>query len=450
MQRYRRMLLMILRIIYIIALCAVFFIGWRTGYEEPEFFLKGYIFTLAVYTVLIMLFMSIYGGMRVGVQRLGSLVYSSMLSLFITDFVMYLMFCLIAFKLLPVAPMLLIMAAQWAVAIFVCYWLNRAYFKIHPVREVIAVVSESQDDQATLNKMRSIQERFKIVGAVAADMPFDEIIAAIEPYGSVLIGTIPEDMRRRVFDHCYKAGKRINIIPSAMDVAMNSANQTQIFDTPVLLCRNADMSEEQRFVKRVVDIVFSVAALVVLSPFMGLAALAVKLHDGGPVLFRQARLTQGGKAFNVCKFRSMRVNAEKNGAQMAGSDDERITKIGKFLRTIRFDELPQLFNILAGDMSIVGPRPERPEFYETFTQMLPEFELRLKAKAGLTGYAQIYGRYNTTPRDKLNMDLFYIENFSLLQDIKLMAMTVKVLFMRESTEGFTKESPVYYAANREE
>ncbi len=448
MQRYRRTLLLILRAVYVVALSAVFFVGWRMGYAEPEFFLKGYLFTLAVYAVLVMLFMSIYGGVRVGVQRLGSLVYSSMLALFITDFVMYLMFCLIAFKILPIMPMFFIMLAQWALAVFVCYWLNRVYFKIHPVREVIAVVSDSNDDQATLNKMRSIQERFKIVGAVEADKPFEEIISAIAPYGSVLIGTIPQDMRRRLFDHCYKAGKRINIIPSAMDVAMNSANQTQIFDTPVLLCRNADMTQEQRIVKRAVDIVFSALALVVLSPFMGVAALAIKLHDGGPVLFRQARLTQGGKAFKVCKFRSMRVDAEQNGAQMAENGDERITKIGRFLRTIRFDELPQLFNILSGDMSIVGPRPERPEFYETFTLELPEFDLRLKAKAGLTGYAQIYGRYNTTPRDKLNMDLFYIENFSLLQDIKLMVMTVKVLFMKESTDGFEGQ-PVYYAANRE-
>ncbi len=445
MQRYRRTLLLALRAVYVVALSAVFFIGWRMGYEEPEFFLKGYYFTLAVYAVLVMLFMSIYGGVRVGVQRLGS---PSMLALFITDFVMYLMFCLIAFKLLPVMPMALIMLAQWALAVFVCYWLNRVYFKIHPVREVIAVVSDSYDDQATLNKMRSIQDRFKIVGAIGADRPFEEITSAIAPFGSVLIGTIPEDLRRRLFDHCYKAGKRINIIPSAMDVAMNSANQTQIFDTPVLLCRNADMTQEQRIVKRTMDIAISVVALVVLSPIMGVAALAIKLHDGGPVLFRQSRLTQGGKEFKVCKFRSMRVNAEQNGAQMAENDDERITKIGKFLRTIRFDELPQLFNILSGDMSIVGPRPERPEFYETFTMELPEFDLRLKAKAGLTGYAQIYGRYNTTPRDKLNMDLFYIENFSLLQDIKLMVMTVKVLFLKESTDGF-KGQPVYYAANRE-
>lgn len=448
MQRYRRTFLLALRAAYMLALIVVFYFGWRMSYSEPVFFLKGYYFTLAVYAVLVMLFMSLYGGMRVGMQRLGSLVYSSMLALFVADFVMYLMFCLIAFKILPAWPMLCIMAAQWALAIFCCYWINRVYFRLHPVREVVAVYRDDPDDRATLQKMQAIHERFKIVGTVDAAMSFEEIAKAIEPYGSVLIGTIPEDLRRKLFDYCYRVGKRINIIPSAMDIAMNSANQTQIFDTPVLLCRNADLTAEQKIVKRAIDLFFSVLALIIFSPFMGIAALAIKLQDGGPVLFRQARLTQDGKAFHVCKFRSMRVDAEKNGAQMAEDGDARITKIGRFLRLVRFDEVPQLFNILAGDMSIVGPRPERPEFYELYKTILPEFDLRLKAKAGLTGYAQIYGRYNTTPRDKLNMDLFYIENFSLLQDVKLMVMTLKVLFMKESTEGF-KEQPIYYISKRE-
>ena len=169
---------------------------------------------------------------------------------------------------------------------------------------------------------------------------------------------------------------------------------------------------------------------------MIIVALLIKLYDGGPALFKQKRLTIDGKVFEVYKFRSMIVDAEKDGvARLASKNDNRITPIGKFIRAVRLDELPQLLNILKGDMSIVGPRPERPEIAEEYMKDMPEFAYRLKVKAGLTGYAQILGKYNTTPRDKLLLDMMYIEKYSLFLDIKLMLMTIKILFMSESTEG---------------
>ena len=150
----------------------------------------------------------------------------------------------------------------------------------------------------------------------------------------------------------------------------------------------------------------------------------------------QKRLTIDGRVFEVYKFRSMIVDAEKDGvARLASKNDNRITPIGKFIRAVRLDELPQLLNILKGDMSIVGPRPERPEIAKEYEKTMPEFAYRLKVKAGLTGYAQILGKYNTTPRDKLLLDMMYIEKYSLFLDIKLMLMTIKILFMSESTEG---------------
>lgn len=169
---------------------------------------------------------------------------------------------------------------------------------------------------------------------------------------------------------------------------------------------------------------------------MLICAIAIKLDDGGPIFFKQNRITKNGKIFNVLKFRSMVVDAEKDGAQKATEHDSRITKVGKIIRACRADELPQLFNVLRGDMSMVGPRPERIENVYEYSRQYPEFELRHRAKAGLTGYAQLYGKYNTSPEDKLNMDLIYIETYSLLQDIKLLILTFKILFMRESTEGF--------------
>ena len=184
------------------------------------------------------------------------------------------------------------------------------------------------------------------------------------------------------------------------------------------------------------DIALSLAALVILSPLMLVTAAAIKLYDGGPVFYKQIRLTKDRKEFYVYKFRSMRVDAEKDGvARLASQGDDRITPVGKVIRSLRIDELPQLLCILMGTMTIVGPRPERPEIAEQYEKEMPEFALRLQAKAGLTGYAQVYGKYNTSPYNKLQMDLQYIGSMGLVTDLKIIFATIKVLFVPESTEG---------------
>lgn len=214
------------------------------------------------------------------------------------------------------------------------------------------------------------------------------------------------------------------------------------------MSRNRGLTLEQRILKRTMDIVISAIAIIITSPIMFICAVAIKLDDGGPILFKQNRITINGKIFNVLKFRSMIVDADKDGAKKAVSDDDRITRVGKVIRACRMDELPQLFNILRGDMSLVGPRPERIENVYEYSQKHPEFELRHRVKGGLTGFAQLYGKYNTSPEDKLHMDLIYIETYSLLLDIKLLILTVKVLFMRESTEGFSEKANENVRASR--
>ena len=165
----------------------------------------------------------------------------------------------------------------------------------------------------------------------------------------------------------------------------------------------------------------------------------IKMYDGGPVFFLQERVTKDRKRFMIYKFRSMIVDAEKNGMRRATNHDDRITPVGKFIRATRIDELPQLINIIKGDMSIVGPRPERWELDSAYTEKIPEFGSRLKVRAGLTGYAQEFGKYNTTPEDKLKWDLLYINQRSLLLDLKIILYTVKILFVPESTEGFEED-----------
>lgn len=180
--------------------------------------------------------------------------------------------------------------------------------------------------------------------------------------------------------------------------------------------------------KRVMDVGLSVFGLIVMAPLMAVAAAAVKLYDGGPVLFRQQRLTENGRVFTILKFRSMRVDAEADGvARLACEGDTRITPVGQFLRRTHMDELPQLINILRGDMSLVGPRPERPELAAQYEKALPEYALRLQVKAGLTGYAQVYGTYDTPPEEKLRMDLWYIGHWSAVLDWKLIIMTAGMI-----------------------
>jgi exopolysaccharide biosynthesis polyprenyl glycosylphosphotransferase len=224
-----------------------------------------------------------------------------------------------------------------------------------------------------------------------------------------------------------------------------------LFDTPLLLCRNYGLDFEQRLFKRTFDIVFSLFALIIASPFMLFSAIAIKLYDGGPVLYKQKRLTLDGKEFNVLKFRSMVVDAEKlSGPVLASEDDPRITPIGRFLRKVRLDELPQLLNILGGDMSVVGPRPERPELTEKYKEEMPEFGFRLKVKAGLTGYAQVTGVYDTVPYDKLKMDLMYIENYSFRMDLQIVLMTIKTMLFPPKTNSEASEGLIQQESRRKE
>ena len=200
---------------------------------------------------------------------------------------------------------------------------------------------------------------------------------------------------------------------------------------------------EQLFLKRLTDIVVSAIGLVITAPFFLVIAIMIKGTDKGPVFYKQTRLTKDRKEFQIYKFRTMIMDAEKDGrARLASQNDDRILPVGKFLRATRLDELPQLINILKGEMSLVGPRPERPELAVEIEKGLPEFAYRLKVKAGLTGFAQIYGKYNTTSYDKLKLDLTYIRNYSYFLDWKLMLMTPKIMLLKESTEGVGSEQDI--------
>ena len=251
---------------------------------------------------------------------------------------------------------------------------------------------------------------------------------------------------------CYGRSIRVYMMPKITDVLVKGADPIHLFDTPIYLTREYALTVEQRIAKRLIDLICALLLVVIASPFMLITAICIKAYDGGPVFYKQTRCTRGGREFQILKFRSMKVDAEKDGvARLASKNDSRITPIGKFIRACRIDELPQLFNIIKGDMSFVGPRPERPEIIEQYMEEMPEFAFRMKVKAGLAGYAQVYGKYNTTPYDKLKLDLFYIENYSVWMDLKLMMLTLKIVLKPESTEGVDqKQVTAMKEASKEE
>ena len=291
-----------------------------------------------------------------------------------------------------------------------------------------------------MSKLNAIPFKYHVAEAVHYSENDELINQKISSHDAVLIGDIPSHEKNRILKQCLRVNKRVYMVPKISDVIVRYSEELNLIDTPLFLCRNRGLSLYQKAIKRIFDILLSLIALVLLSPILIITAIAIHHEDNGPVFFRQERCTINGTKFRILKFRSMIVDAEKDGRpHPAGEKDDRITKVGRFIRATRIDELPQLINILKGDMSIVGPRPERVEHVEMYTKEIPEFVFRLKVKGGLTGYAQVYGKYNTTALDKLKLDLMYIENYSLLLDLQIIFETVKILFQKESTEGFSEE-----------
>ena len=424
----------------VLAVTVAFIEVWISNYAESLFSRRGNYVVILSYVLLFITFSVLYGAFKIGIFRIHELIYSFSLAVVFTNAIMYLELSLIARELVSVLPLVLGSVYQVAVVAVCSYCANVIYFKIHPVRHVLSIFNRDTSGFDLVLKMGRISERFVIdAGLNADDTDMDDIRHQIDKYDAVVICGIDKNLQKQIISYCYSHKKRTYLLPDITDIIINNSYNVQMGDSPVLMSRNSGLTTEQLAVKRLLDIILSAAMLVLTLPISIACAIAIKLDDGGPVFYKQNRVTKDGKIFNIIKFRSMIVNAEAEGAQKAVNDDSRITKVGKVIRACRMDELPQLLNILKGDMTFVGPRPERIENVYEYSMLYPEFELRHRVKAGLTGFAQIYGKYNTTPQDKLHMDLIYAETYSMLLDIKLFILTFKILFMKESTEGFTNE-----------
>lgn len=440
---YKRTILFFASMINVCMMTALFSYSWYHFYADMmytyRFYRRGNYVVLALYAVLLFFFSNMYGSLKIGRFRRIEVLLSQYLSLFLTNVVMYVVISLLAFRFVTPFYLFVVLLAEMLVSTIWNVVVIKLYNRIFQPWKILLVYGE-RPAADLVYKVEARRDKYAIYDAVNINEGMEQIKKRILDFQAVIIGDIPAVERNDVLKYCYAKKVRAYVIPKISDIILMGADRIHVFDTPFMLSRGYTLSFDQRFGKRTLDIILSVLLLIAASPFMLLTALAIKLYDHGPVFYSQVRCTKGGKEFAIYKFRSMIVDAEKKcGVQLAKEHDERITPVGRVIRAARIDELPQLFNILKGDMSFVGPRPERPELIKEYSQEMPEFVFRMRVKAGLTGYAQVYGKYNTTPYDKLKLDLFYIENYSFWTDMKLILMTVKTIFKPASTEGIEQE-----------
>lgn len=436
-------------------LTAMFALLWYRYYSDSivlPYYRRGNWVLIGVYAMLIAIFFKAYGGFKLGYLKKTDMIYSQIISMVCVNFTEYFVISLVGRHFLDASPLVIMTFADFA---FISLWTmltGKIYFMIYPPRKLI-ILYGSHQAAALVLKMSQRVDKYMICESVSINEDPDVIKEQILKYEGVIICDIPAELRNDYLKFCFERSIRAYIAPKISDIIVRGADDIRLFDTPLLLCRNYGLDFEQRLIKRVFDIVFSLVVLVPALPFMLISAVAIKLYDGGPVLYKQKRLTIDHKEFYVYKFRSMIVDAEKDGKpRLASEEDDRITPVGKILRKFRLDEFPQILNILRGDMSVVGPRPERPELTEEYKKEMPEFEYRLKVKAGLTGYAQVTGVYDTSPYDKLKMDLMYIENFSVRMDLQIILMTLKTMLFPGKTNAETEEGilPVQHQINEKE
>ncbi len=439
---YKRIVTFGAAVILLGVITGIFAFFWYRYYSEAivlPYYRRGNWVLIGIYGLLTALFFKAYGGFKVGYLKKTDMLYSQSLSMICVNTVAYLLISLIGRHFMNVFPILMMTLADFA---FIAVWTfvsGKIFFLLYPPRKLVILYGSRQAAALVLKMSRRI-DKYMICESVSADEKTEKIKELMQKYEGVIICDLPAEQRNDFLKYCFENSIRAYITPKISDIIIRGADDIRLFDTPLLLSRNYGLDFEQRLIKRLFDIVFCIIALVPALPLMLTSAIAVKLHDGGPVLYRQKRLTIDGKEFDVFKFRSMIVDAEKDGvARLASEEDERITPVGKVLRKFRLDELPQIFNILKGEMSVVGPRPERPELTEEYKKEMPEFEFRLKVKAGLTGYAQVTGVYDTSPYDKLKMDLMYIENYSVRMDLQIILMTLKTMLFPGKTNAEEEE-----------
>lgn len=443
LEQYKRLIRYAFILILILGQGLAFLYCWKTEYNELiqlPFVEKGHWLMAVYYLLLQSIFLYNFDGFKIGYFKKAQIYLSQVLAIICTNIMIYLQIALLSARFVTFVPIVQITFFEAIFSLLVTVLSEFVFNKCFPAKKLLVLYDEYEPDNF-VDKLNSRKDKFIVDKTANISVGLDEIKTLMDSVSGVVLFDVHSEARNKILKLCFENNIRTYTTTKVSDILIRGAENVHLFDTPLLLYRNAGgLSFEQRFIKRALDIFVSSILLILTSPIMLGCAIAIKLYDRGPIFFRQERSTINGRIFKIHKFRSMIVDAEKDGKpQPATEDDPRITPLGKFLRLTRFDELPQLIDILKGDMSLVGPRPERIEHTEAYTKEIPEFQYRLKVRGGLTGLAQLYGKYNTSPYDKLQLDLMYIQNYSLLLDLRLLFMTLKVIFLKESTEGFTEE-----------
>ncbi len=437
-----------LRYIYI-ALCLLSAFASASGnwylnvapYWSEGFFGSRTLVTVGLLFVLVYFFFAkMYEAYKIGIFRLRELIFSQMLAYLVADFFLLvaMFFWFHNFSRINLCYFAGIFFLQLLFMLGITFLFNRFYAHFDEPRKIM-IVYGAQGYQRLVEKMRVFTRRYRIVSIISEKEIAGSFPESLPDAEDVYLWEVTAGVKEQLIIACDRMHKDVHASMELGDILLMGNEVSHSFDTPFWRNRKIPVVWYYPIVKRAMDILLSLMALLLLSPLMLVTAAAIYVYDRGPVFYSQERLTKQGKIFRIYKFRSMRTDSERNGAQLSTMHDPRITPVGELIRKFRVDELPQLLNVLLGDMSIVGPRPERPEIAADYEKELPEFSLRLKTKAGLTGYAQVYGKYNTTPLDKLKLDLIYISQRSILFDLRIMVYTLKVIFKPESTEGIADD-----------
>ena len=433
-------------------LSIVYFYFWRLQYDPnlfPPLQHRGRFVIVGIYALILIIGFIWTEGFRWGYLKRMDVMISQWVAVVLANFISYWQLSLIANGMIPIMPIVKLTLVQFVICVVACYLFTEVYFLCHSKKNMVMIYG-TENALKLQFKANTRLSQYHVSKSISVEEDFIKIISEINRYDGVIINDLPGKKRNNILKYCYFNGIDAYVVPKISDIIIRGADDFNLLDTPIVVTHGKGLTLTQRMLKRTMDILLCLIAMIPASVIMVVTAICIKLDDGGPVFFCQERVTRGGKHFNVIKFRSMIVDAEKYNKPIPAVDqDPRITKVGRVIRATRIDELPQLFNILKGEMSIVGPRPERVEHVEKYSQEIPEFIYREKVKGGLTGYAQIYGRYNTSAYDKLRLDLMYIEDYSLVLDIKLIFRTIRILFQKDSTEGFDKAEEIDQLAEEE-
>ena len=439
-------------VIVLILIQGLIFVNtWVNDYNTLlrfPYVMKGNVFLMFIYMFLSYIFMILFDCNSLSEYRPAYLIFSETLSIISCNIMVYLVIIIPAAALgfIPIIPIVFMTIKDFIVIVIWGIFVYNLFKKIFPPKNLLLITSKDSIDDIVL-KFSKRNDLYNIKDSIIFNNDdLDNIYNKCNLYDNILIGDITSESRNDIIKHCFNNSRSIFVIPKISDIILKYSDDLLLFDTPIYLSTNFGLSLEVKIFKRIIDIIISLFILIVFSPIWLIIALIIKFEDGGPIFFFQERVTEDNRLFNIIKFRSMLVS-DNNEVIPTINDDNRVTKIGGFIRKYHIDEIPQLINVLSGDMSIVGPRPERKEHVELYSKEIEEFKYRYKVKAGLTGLAQIYGKYNTSAIDKLKLDLIYIKKARAIFDLELILRTLKVLVIKDNTEGFDIKTQNYIKNN---